>query len=219
MRYLLPLLLCLALLAPGYAVEPETRTIKETKPGYTVEVAYPQFPDAPGLNDLAAQVAQDSLADFHRQREEFEAEGLRSAAPLSVDLGYKVEWDKDNLRVVFFQGYLYLGGAHGMPLLETLAYDLEADKRLSLGDLFREGSDYLKVLSDYSRRSLAGRELTDEDWIARGTEPTPENFSLFYPTSEGLKLLFAPYQVAPYAAGIPEVVVPYSALEGLLKPL
>ena len=42
-----------------------------------------------------------------------------------------------------------------------------------------------------------------------------DNFAL---TKDGLKFVYNPYEIAPYAMGQQEIVIPYSELKSLLKP-
>jgi len=41
------------------------------------------------------------------------------------------------------------------------------------------------------------------------------NFAI---TKEGLKFLYNPYEIAPYALGQQEIIIPYAALGELIKP-
>lgn len=42
-----------------------------------------------------------------------------------------------------------------------------------------------------------------------------DNFAL---TKEGIKFIFNPYEIAPYAMGQQEFTIPYSALQAIAKP-
>ncbi len=44
-----------------------------------------------------------------------------------------------------------------------------------------------------------------------------QNFQVFWPGEDGLHFQFSNYAVAPYSSGAPEVVVPYTALQGMLN--
>ena len=46
-----------------------------------------------------------------------------------------------------------------------------------------------------------------------GIEATERNYAAWEPTDEGLLVTFQPYQVAPYALGLPTVTVPWDAFE------
>jgi hypothetical protein len=50
-----------------------------------------------------------------------------------------------------------------------------------------------------------------------GTAPTHENFQEIGITKAGLTVLFNPYQVAPYARGVPEVKIPLADMSPPLQ--
>ena len=51
-----------------------------------------------------------------------------------------------------------------------------------------------------------------------GAKPTPENYAVWNISAEGLVITFNEYQVAAYAAGPQEVVIPFAALKDILDP-
>lgn len=138
----------------------------------------------------------------------------------SLSIDYATPHRTDHYLAIPFTGYEYTGGAHGMPLILPLVIDLSSGRRVQPEGLFAPGSRWVERLSEHCLAELQGRDLlsTDDQWLQEGTAPKPENYSLLFPGPEGLTVTFAPYSVAPYAAGIQEVVIPYAELAGLLNP-
>jgi hypothetical protein len=123
----------------------------------------------------------------------------------------------DILSVVFFVSQ-YLGGAHPGDHHDVINYDLTQAKILSLGDLFKSGSDYLEVIAGYSIQELKkNQEILFPNFEASAL-PTPENYAAWSITPKGLLVIFEEYQVAPYAAGPQYILVPYAALADILDP-
>jgi hypothetical protein len=119
--------------------------------------------------------------------------------------------------------YAYLPrNAHGSYQIETMSYRAGSGEVLTLEELFDTGTDVYRVLSGLSRWMLihTGQlgDYTNEEWIKTGTEPIPENFSAFMIRPEGLELIFAPYQVGPWALGEQRVTLPWPYLAGYLNP-
>ena len=117
------------------------------------------------------------------------------------------------------------GAAHPNHNTVVFNYDLRAGRQLKLADLFKPNSDYLKVVSDYAVKDLAEQlrgEMSgddpDTDWIREGAGPKEENYQSWNLSDKGLEINFDPYQVASYAAGPHEVVIPLSALKDVLDP-
>jgi len=166
------------------------------------------------------QAIVDDFAADHRELAAAEAGVAPLGQPWSLEIDYSTPYRTDKLAAFRLSGYEYRGGAHGMPIIETLLIDLADGRLLTPADLFRSDSDWLQVLSERSRVALKDRDLLgpDLDWLNRGTAPDVENFQLLMPGPDGLTVIFPPYQVAPYAAGPQEVVVPWDELTGLLSP-
>lgn len=97
-------------------------------------------------------------------------------------------------------------GAHPNAYYRTFTFDTKTGAALTLGDLFSSGT-YLQVLSTAARADLpkiisdhAGGDA-DLTYINTGTTPNADNFQNWYLDGGNLVLVFAPYQVGPYALG------------------
>ena len=115
-----------------------------------------------------------------------------------------------SLRFSTFQDFP--GTVHPSHGVEVFNYSLREARALKLEDLFTPGSAYLKTLADYCIEEL---QLEDE-W-RKGAEPKRDNYTRWNLTRDGLLITFDEYQVAPYAAGIPEVAIPYGELSAMLR--
>lgn len=90
-------------------------------------------------------------------------------------------------------------------------------QEVTLADLFQPNSDYLTVLSNYTKDALMKR-LQDKNLIAEGTAPKEDNFKIWNVNPRGLLITFDEAQVAPYVYGTQSVLVPYSVLKPIIKP-
>lgn len=113
------------------------------------------------------------------------------------------------------QGY-NAGMAHPYHYHRVLNYDLEEKQVIELSDLFLPDSNYLDVLSNYTRGVLSTR-LTNKEMVNKGTEATAENFKNWNIKPNGLLITFEEYQVAPYVNGAQTVLVPYSVLKRVIS--
>lgn len=109
------------------------------------------------------------------------------------------------------------GAAHPGSYSITLNYDLGQGRELALGDLFLPNSDYLNAISNFCSTELSKQPFFDGAFTT-GTDPTPENYRSWNITPEGLLITFDEYQVAPYAAGPQQVLVPWAELQKLIDP-
>ena len=117
------------------------------------------------------------------------------------------------------------GGAHPNTVYPTLTFTTNGDK-VELADLFTPGTKYLDRLSaasytyiaaDAKKRFSSDLDASQKEWIRTGTAPTLENLQFFYLDGSDLVIVFPPYQVAAYAAGMFEAHIPFSSLKDILK--
>ncbi|MBV9242920.1 MAG: DUF3298 and DUF4163 domain-containing protein [Acidobacteria bacterium] len=192
---------------------------------------YPQLtgvPNAAGFNVLAKARVDREFAAFRKLMMGFTAADIKSEpADMGnyLDIGYSVEYADDSLVSISYSTDEFTGGAHGNQGFFTLTYDLKTGKEVRLADLFKPGAAYLKTIASYAAKDLQARKDPDSgenmglatDIFADGVKPTADNFQFWAMTKKGLLVLFPPYQVAAYAYGPQQVIVPYSALKGIVR--
>ena len=113
------------------------------------------------------------------------------------------------------------GAAHGIGTDDPLTFNRASGAPLNVSDWIKKGDQtkFLKALSVYSHAWLKAHASTyysDPMFYDEGTKPQLTNFSSYEVTTKGWVIHFSPYQVAPYAAGLIHVTVPWSKLNGLL---
>jgi hypothetical protein len=125
--------------------------------------------------------------------------------------------DAKTVSVVFFVDE-YSGGAHGNKSFIPFNYDIVNKEQIILADVFSQKSDYLQYISDFTYtdiiRQMKERGIDDPDaeWIKTGTAPIEDNFSSFIINGDNTITIFIPpYQVAAYALGEFDVVMPINA--------
>jgi hypothetical protein len=205
---------------PGSGVRLVSRVLAERgrKPEYAIEIRYPQIvvPVEAQHGKFNAEV----VALVRRKASQFKrhvAPGSRT--PSSLDVDFVVGLSGPRLISLKFEADTYFSGAaHPQHEAFTFTYDLRGDRRLDLGDLFVPGAAYLDVIARYCAEAVARQVASppDASWIARGTAPTRDNYRRWVVTGQGVYILFDPYQAAPYADGLQEVLVPYRELAGLI---
>src|SRR5205085_4860925 len=177
---------------------------------------------AVGFNEAARALAAKEAADFRKGVADYRAD-YKGRSPAGVgsylDLDYYVDYADDQLvSVGFNEQTAYAWAAHPNYSTVVLNYDLKAGRTLRLADLFRPGSRYLKVISDYCIRELKGDTDLDGEQIEGGASAKPENYRNWLVKRQGLEITFDPYQVGPYVAGPQYVTVPYKTLAGIVNP-
>lgn len=108
------------------------------------------------------------------------------------------------------------GGAHPFTELSTHVTNVDTAQAITLGDVFKDESDGLDILTVWAAKLLP--EKFGDDYNRQGILPTADNFSRWVATPEGMRVYFAQGQVAASAAGVVDIMVPWSALSAYLQP-
>lgn len=211
----------------------------EQDPRYVVGISYPpSAASQPGLARALHDYAQAARADLQQA-----VDGLQAppTAPYELSLGFRSLLETQEVIAVAADGSLYTGGAHGQPLVARFVWlpqrqeMLTSERLLATPDGWQQVADYVgEQLGTAAHVRAADESLEPADrqrllavalkMIDEGTEPKPENFSQFEPVKgadgklAGLRFVFPPYQVGPYADGVQYVEVPAAVLLPHLAP-
>lgn len=131
--------------------------------------------------------------------------------PYALDVSYEIPTHNEDLLSIVFYHYEFTGGAHGNTYLQTMTFDLAAETELTLADLFDDGTIPLDDISDYVATTLEDR-LGADATFPEGYTADEINFQFWTVAEDGVTFYFPPYQVAPYAAGVQTVTIPYADL-------
>lgn len=203
------------------------QTEENKKLKLTIDTAYPQLVGGDAaitdsFNKALSGFTTRRVSEFKKDNKDGLAEMIKdseSSPGFALDVSYHTTYADKNLISLLVWTYSYTGGAHGGSASTTFNYDLNSGRMLKLADLFQPNSAYLKTISAYCITSLT-KELGDVDaeWLRTGAGPKAENYKSWNVTPDGLQFTFDAYQVAAYAFGPQEVIVPYSALKAVIKP-
>jgi hypothetical protein len=206
------------------------QTEENNKQKLTIDTAYPQLAGgdatrAENFNKAVSGFVTSQTAEFKKQHKADLAEIAANAADAdrpgyALEISYHTPYADKNLISLLVWTYQFTGGAHGNSFSTTFNYDLSSGRMLKLDDLFQPNSNHLRLISDYCLKTLT-KELgavADANWLKEGAGPKAENFKSWNITPDGLQITFDAYQVAAYAFGPQEVIVPYSVLKSAIKP-
>lgn len=208
-----------------------TEKIENTSdsPGFTIMLESVRMEGdayfAEPFNALVKALLEAEQFLFQEGLDEIEAWRLANMPDIrsTLDSTYSVAYNENLLISIHFEFYSYVAGAaHPLSYSKTLTYDMLSRQEIQLEDLFLAGSDWLTTISTYSINDLNTKGML---LFPEGAQPVIDNFTRWVITPEGLEFFFDPYQVAPYAAGPQQVLIPYSELgeviadPGVLTPL
>lgn len=187
-----------------------------TNPAYTFKVHYPQIdnassPAALAFNQTSKKMAEDLLASYQKNLKTYVSTPDPSFSSSFMETDYQVIHGTDGLLSILFSVSDYWSGAaHPNSYSMVMNFNLMAGKKIDLKDLFLPNVNYLQIISDYCAADLKKRDRLE---FPEGVLPKAENFQNWVFADQGLIFYFDPYQVASYAMGPSQVMVPYAALK------
>ena len=102
--------------------------------------------------------------------------------------------------------------AHGMTYIKSLTFDTQTGRLYQLKDLFKPGSDYVKVLSDNIKVQIKERDIT----LLNGfTAIRPDQD--YYIADKALVIYFQLYEITPYAFGFPMFPISEYELQDIIR--
>ncbi|MFC9774538.1 WG repeat-containing protein [Paenibacillus chitinolyticus] len=179
------------------------------KPNRDYLVYYPQVE---GLKD---ETVQRSVNDRLKEWSQVKPVPGDRKLDYSYSGDFEVAFFKDKLLELELTGYKYpFGAAHGMPSKTYSILNLETGRMYALKDLFKPGSDYVRILS-----AIVGRQIKEDPQYAyvfpdsyKGIKPDQP----FFVTENALHLYFFPYEISPYAAGFPTFTIPFARIGAII---
>lgn len=214
-------------LPPDLTVRADTVVVRDDRVRYAARIAYPQVAAPGGAVPAGVAAANRVVADSVRA---FAAAVRPSAAPPPEDTAYAVRVEGGFGDVFLADGWLSAlvtivvdtGGADGNVFLQPLTVDLTTGRPVRLGDLFAPDAPYGGVLAERVERAVVDRlarrlgvpraEARARAFAPAGLAPLQRGDAAFTLGADSLYLHVPPNQLAPDAAGVLTVGVPYGAL-------
>ncbi|HET7578226.1 MAG TPA: DUF3298 domain-containing protein [Bacillales bacterium] len=112
---------------------------------------------------------------------------------------YEIKTNERNILSLTLSNYAYAyHHAHGLTLLKSLTFDIKTGKSYTLQELFKPGSDYVKVLSEIVKKQIKDRQIQT---LEPFTQISPNQD--YYIADKALVIYFQLYEITPYYYGFP----------------
>jgi len=206
------------------------------EPCFTVEMVYPILLSVPGGDTLAlnreirrrlnAGAAHDSLPVFADPDSLLAGRIAAFEKPLPNDAPWfdstyaQVEMFLPGALTISTFNFSYMGGAHPNTNRVYAVLDPATARAVPLDSVLVSGAR-ARLLAEAERAFRQGRGMTPDSsfaaagfWFKEGFELSP-NWGF---VREGILFHYNSYDVAPYAMGPTDALVPWPALEGIVRP-
>lgn len=129
----------------------------------------------------------------------------------SDEITYKVTYNKNGYISIFFTGYEYTMGAHGIPYFESNTFNVKTGKELKLTDIMSgsKASIKKKIETIFIKEIKKHPEEYFEDAVETVKITANANNTNFYLSKNGIVFYYGPYDLAAYARGIVDASIPY----------
>ncbi|NIE98219.1 RsiV family protein [Acinetobacter sp. C26M] len=148
-----------------------------------------------------------------------ELKALSSSHQISLMIKPKILQPKGKLATVVLNSSSYLGGAHGSTSQRYYNFDLTTQKQVQLHDLLlpKQKATLDKLAHEAFKTWIVDSKLATDPKEYEQAWPfqITDNFLL---GEQGLILQYGEYDIGPYVVGLPRLVIPFSELQGVLKP-
>ncbi|MBJ8420089.1 RsiV family protein [Acinetobacter courvalinii] len=190
--------------------------------GKMLEVVDADAPAASTAKSTGAKSDLDSQAQLYADsfvKIDEELKALSSSHQISLMIKPKILQPKGKLATVVLNSSSYLGGAHGATSQRYYNFDLANQKQVQLQDLLlpKQKATLDKLAHDAFKTWIVDSKLATDPKEYEQAWPfqVTDNFLL---GEQGLILQYGEYDIGPYVVGLPRLVIPFSELQGVLKP-
>ncbi len=145
---------------------------------------------------------QDEIIDSVSEEEN------TSGSKYGNEVSYTVTYNKNKILSVLFEGYLFMGGAHGMPYRTPTNSDLDTGEEVDLTKVLNKSKDEIKkeVNQAFQKKINKDKSLYWDNAYTIVEQTKFEDLKYYF-TEDGIVFYYDPYVLAPYAAGFVEAKI------------
>lgn len=140
--------------------------------------------------------------------------------PYTYDVAYTALYNNNGILCIVMEGYVFTGGAHGYPIRSALTFNLITGDYLWLDDLLMvDNETFAYYITEEFK--LMYNEAPEEYWedaisIVENDSYNMYNYN-FYITEDCLAIYYYPYDLASYARGFVDIIIPYENNEWMFS--
>ncbi len=191
-----------------------------------ISAVYPIINDDNGFASEINKFYKEKAESFAAEAEKEYAEGANEILkekgtdeymPMDFCLSFEVNTNRKNLLSITTIDYRNTLGAHPNEVHESKTYDMTTAKEYALKDIMGvEQNEVDLSVTEAFEDWMKDNAIELDDEAKANIEKEAPNVQ-WYLTDTTLNMYFNQYQIAPYAAGLPMVEVPYKENEDLFS--
>lgn len=167
--------------------------------------------------EVEANSVSDAITSFKEGFLELQEQYTDENTIWEAKIDAVITYEDASVLTVELIAYLFTGGAHGYTSVRLLNFDKKKGNELENWQLFKDKDDFQK----YVETQFRSQEKIPQDRPINDTGFMFDNNSFYLPenigyTKDGLHLIYNQYEVASYADGPIEVLLPYAKIKKYL---
>ncbi|MCA0131425.1 DUF3298 and DUF4163 domain-containing protein [Winogradskyella alexanderae] len=159
----------------------------------------------------------DILESFNKEYLKFKSEFPDESDPIwELYVETEKTYQSEAVISIAISTYEFMGGAHGNDQITLLNINAQSGEVIKNENLVSDTLALKELAKEYFIKALEtdSNDTSLEDYFYGDSFQLPKNMGL---GEEGLIMLYNTYEIASYAQGYTEFVIPYEAITSLLK--
>jgi hypothetical protein len=170
-----------------------------------------------GEKPTNAKSYNELMTSFITSYEELKKDFAESF-PWEAKIKARVDYQSDSIINIKLNNYMFTGGAHGYEGNRSLIFNAKSGRSLTYDQIFKDKKAFTAFAEKKFREKYkipAGKSINITGLMFENDKfILPQN--IFY-TDNGMLLLYNAYEVASFADGTKELLIPYSEADAFLK--
>lgn len=158
----------------------------------------------------------EAISEFDKEYKTFKKDFQDSSQKWEVTINGEVVYESTEVICVSLQSYIDTGGAHGNGRVTFLNFNPETGAILNQNDIISNTAQFKKIAEKAFKEQTKPKDVNEtmEDFFFGEGFQLPSTMGF---TEDGLVLLYNNYEIASYAQGITEILLPYNQIKEVLK--
>ena len=182
-----------------------------TKINSTIQRVIGQSLSFKETNSTVITSLEEQINSFNQEYKKFKKDFPDTPVAWEAQIDGEIIYQSDEIITVALTIYTNTGGAHGISKISLINFDPNSGDKFTNEKLFSDLSSIKTIAEALFKKEIKNNE---ENYFDSETFILPENIGY---TEEGVLLLYNVYEIAPYASGITEVVLPFEDIEDYLN--
>ncbi len=155
-----------------------------------------------------------AVSKFDQEYTLFKRDFPESAAAWEASIEGEVLYTSPLITTISISSYLYTGGAHGNDYIKLFNFNNANGALLTPEEVLNLNSDFMKLAQSYFENEVMKKDENIKDYFFGENFKLPENMGL---NERGMIMFYNKYEIASYAQGYTEFLIPFKELEPYLK--